>query len=259
MSDWLVRLNNWGIWGVILILLMIVFGYGNIIIFNIPLIGRWILVLSLMFIFLLVLGKITGSTWGIFIDGRNQASLSRFQFVSWTLIIISAYFTLALSNIQSLSIQSTVNPINETSLLNAIAIALPPEIWAQIGISTSALVGTNLIISNLYGQKYKKDENGKSIICKNENPADAKFSDIFKGDENEECDKINLAKVQMFYFTLIVLISYVVLLLQLMATKNPPIEQFPTISEEFVILLAISNGGYLAQKAIPAKPTQDRF
>ena len=81
-----------------MIFFMIILGYFSYI--YLPLF--WMIVLGLMFAFLLVLGLATGDIRGVLIDDRNQMSLSRFQLVSWTLIIISAYFTLSLSRVHEL-------------------------------------------------------------------------------------------------------------------------------------------------------------
>lgn len=244
---------KWGVIGIILIFFMIILGYFSYI--YLPLF--WMIILGLMFAFLLVLGLATGDIRGVLIDDRNQMSLSRFQLVSWTLIIISAYFTLSLSRVHEL--------YNSPDLVSAMIIAVPWEIWTLLGIGTTALVGTNLILGDKKGKNYKKEENNEDpyinlnkegVVCKNLSSKGAKLTDIFIGDELAECSNLNLAKIQMFFFTILILIAYSVLLLQLMSANSPKdINSFPPLSQDLVILLGISNGGYLLQKAAPSTPT----
>jgi hypothetical protein len=200
-----------------------------------------------------------------FIDERNQMSLSRFQLVMWTLVVISAYFTMVLYNLHT------------SNILDAMVIAVPSELWTVLGISVTALVGTNLILGGKkdqipkddYGIKTADEKEGnednkglvrEGVVCKNDFECQAKFTDIFTGDELAECSNVNLAKVQMFFFTIIILIGYSALLLYIMssASSQTPfaaINTFPEISQDLAILLAISNGGYLLQKAAPSTPT----
>jgi len=58
---------------------------------------RWLLVAAVMGAFLIALGqRMSGRLEGILIDSRYKMSLSRFQMVLWTLVVFSAYFTIAL-------------------------------------------------------------------------------------------------------------------------------------------------------------------
>jgi flagellar biosynthesis component FlhA len=58
-----------------------------------------------------------------------------------------------------------------------------------------------------------------------------------------------MAKVQMFFFTLIIAFSYMVLLVNLIMTKDATeLNSFPELSDGLVALLGISAAGYLANK-----------
>src|SRR5438067_1274969 len=62
----------------------------------------WILVMAFMVIFMLVLGvAISGRCLGILINEQNLMSLARFQTVVWTVIVISAYFVIAMVRINN--------------------------------------------------------------------------------------------------------------------------------------------------------------
>jgi len=74
---------------------------SGILIFTSHLLPAWILVFVSLAAFTIVCGQIvTGQRMGALIDSRNVMSLSRFQIVLWTLLILSAYLTAALHNIR---------------------------------------------------------------------------------------------------------------------------------------------------------------
>src|SRR5690349_18957584 len=62
---------------------------------------NFIVVIVAMCAFVLVVGvRVSGRPAGILINERNLISLSRFQTVLWTLIILSAFLTMALQRIR---------------------------------------------------------------------------------------------------------------------------------------------------------------
>ena len=86
-------------------------------------------------LFTFVCGQgVTGRWMGALIDERNVMSLSRFQMVAWTLLILSAYLTAALANIA-------------TGQAHPLAINLPQELWVLLGIGTASLVGSPLLLN----------------------------------------------------------------------------------------------------------------
>lgn len=235
---------------------------------------NWTLVIFFMIVFIALIGKlITGRFSGIFIDERNKMTLSRFQLVIWTLIVLSAFLTIALERVKA----GAPDPL---------VITLPTQLWALLGISTTALVGSPLIRStkvqktptqgaiNKAAQLFsKKDpdkrdtkkaediirENAKTfgILDINEKFKDAKFSDMFTGDELANSGLIDMAKVQMFFFTLIIAFSYMVLLVNLIMTTEPAgLNSFPALSDGLVALLGISSAGYLTNKAVDHTKTE---
>lgn len=211
---------------------------------------NYILILFSMLLFFIVLGILAcGRLPGILIDDRNQMSLSRFQIVVWTLIILSAYFTIALSRIA----------VNAPAPLE---IEVDWQIWALLGISTVSLVGSPLILSEKKNKEPTKQEieifdgvvgetkmTNVGIIPENNDVKTAAFSDIFKGDETATISNINMAKVQMFFFTIIIAISYAVMLFALIANNDPSeITGFPLLDQGVIAILAISHAGYLTNK-----------
>jgi hypothetical protein len=202
--------------------------------------------------FLLVLGQtISGTPFGVLINERNLMSLSRVQAAVWTVLVIGGYLTMAISRVKA-------------GTPAAVDIAIPQELWLAMGISTTSLLGTPLILSAKRSRKPDEkmvrntsaqlaedatdiQQNCHGTLYANKNLQDARVSDLFQGDEVGNTAHVDLAKVQMFYFTLIAAVSYFMdVASAVMAGKTGGL---PPLSEGFVALLAISHGGYLLGKA----------
>ncbi|MFP2927798.1 hypothetical protein ACLESO_21890 [Pyxidicoccus sp. 3LG] len=203
--------------------------------------------------FMLVLGQaISGTPFGVLINERNLMSLSRFQAAVWTVVVVAGYLTMVVARIKA-------------GKANAVDVGIPQELWWAMGISATSLLGTPLILG---GKRLRQpdakvmeltaaqlpDENAKNIdaqrqgiLYANPNIQDARISDIFQGDEVGNTAHVDLAKVQMFYFTAIAAVSYFADVS--MAVMRGATDGLPALSEGFVALLAISHGGYLVSKS----------
>jgi len=214
-----------------------------------------------LIVFVATLGvALVGRPGGILINERKLMSLSRFQMVLWTLIILSAYLAMALERIRA----GVPNPLD---------IGIDWHLWALMGISTASLVGTPLVQSSKKDEQPKPDEVQKTaaalgqpadevahhsdgILYGNPEVSDAKFTDMFEGDELKNTAYIDLAKVQMFFFTIVAALSYFVILLSAIKRSDPDqLNQFPVLSEGFIAILGISHAGYLTNKSIDHTPT----
>jgi len=103
------------------------------------------------------------------------------------------------------------------------------HLWALLGISTSSLVGSSLI----GGIKREKEPdadvvaktaaktaehhttvegNRQGTLYANSTSADARFTDLFQGDELGDTTHVDLAKVQMFLFSVIALFAFGVMI-----------------------------------------------
>ena len=226
---------------------------------------------------MLISAGITKHPLGFLINERNLMSLARFQTVLWTIIILSAYLVIAMARV----VMNVPNPLE---------ITIDAKIWALLGISLTSLVGTSLINSTKTDKKPDPKEISKtatalaannnlpsdttaasavSVIKDNKqgtlyaNPSvsDASFSDMFEGDEVGNAAYVDIAKVQMFFFTIIVAISYIFLLLTdtltKLATADPAkVDALPVLSSGMIALLGISHAGNLAGKGVNRTATQ---
>ena len=189
-------------------------------------------------------------------------SLSRLQLVLWTLVILSAYLTIVLGRISAINLG---DPSAGAALQSAMIVPMPWELISLLGISLTAVAGTSLILGvkkdteltleraqEIEDRLNLKNRKNEGTVCENKDIDDANFTDMFKGDEVGDCSTINMAKVQMFFFTIVIIVAYSLLILNSMLIKTP---LFPELSQELVTLLGISNAGYLTEKAVPSTKT----
>jgi hypothetical protein len=212
--------------------------------------GYWILTAILMIFFLGTIGKAVNGRWtGILIDESNVMRLSRFQIVIWTVIILSAFLAIATTRIYA----GDPDPL---------AITIDWRLWALLGISSTSLVGTPLILDDKKKKTLKQDvldsnvyplANREGIVFKNQQDRDAKFTDLFEGDESGNEKHIDMSKVQMFFFTIIAALSYIVLLFNLFLSGTM-LKGLPSLPEGLIAILAISHGTYLTYKMVDHTP-----
>ena len=119
---------------------------------------------------------------GVLVDSRNKLSSSRLQSVAWTTLFLSAYYAAVFWN---LAIDAG----------NALDVALPVEMWGLLGISTASLVGSPIL----------KERKGASTV-RNDALGQAQFGDVLQHEESEE--RLDIGKVQMLLFTLILITAY---------------------------------------------------
>ena len=221
----------------------------------------------LMILFMITLGvRISGRPAGILINERNLMSLSRFQMILWTVIILSAYLTIALERVRA-----------KPSILDALAIALDQRLWALMGISTASLIGGPLVLSTKKtmepdpkaadqtetalkskGESETADkirENSQGVLYANSEIKDAHFSDMFEGDEVGNTAYVDVAKVQMFFFTVVAALSYGMTLFYWIVNKPAAeLNAFPVLSGGLIAILGISHAGFLVNKTTTHTP-----
>lgn len=218
----------------------------------------WLASLLLLAFFVLIAGHgITGIWSGVLIDEFNKMSLARLQMVLWTIVILSGILTAGLANIAS-------------GQSDPIAISVPPELWLVMGISITSLVGSPLILSTKTERVVDEMDmartfdsivskqgadpdtlDTKGMIMSNTVPSAARWSDMFRGEEVGNGSQLDLGKIQMFYFTLILVFIYGAALGALFSSGAARIDAFPALSSSMVALLGISHAGYLTNKAVP--------
>jgi len=222
----------------------------------------WCFVLLMLAAFTFVCGHVVTGRWlGALIDERNVMSLSRFQIILWTLLVLSAYLVAALNNI-SLGIPDPLK------------IEMQKELWWLMGISTATLVGSPLIlsdkankvsdtaeVSNTFELLKKQGDEESTLgtmghIVVNTDIAKARWTDLFTGEEVGNAAHLDVARLQMFFFTLITALAYAALLWnKFYGDAAKAISDFPALSSSMIALIGISHAGYLTAKAVPHSQT----
>jgi len=250
--------KNWTGWhtiGLFVILLAIVLAAWQISTEQVLLL--WLLILGALLLFALVAGHgVTGRFWlGLLINEQNRISLSRLQMLLWTLLVLSAFLTAVSINLK------------EGDFRIAAAIEIPEGVLVAMGISTTSLVGSPLILKEKkekgnepmlmkkFGVKTPEEltpEHTRSavgILTRNTHPQDARLHNLVGGEEIGNKETLDLTRLQNLFFTLVLVGVYAVSL-GYMLVDATPISEFPELGSSAVTLLGISHAGYLTSKAV---------
>lgn len=102
--------------------------------------------------------------------------------------------------------------------------------------------------------KSAAEQETDGVLHRNTDPSQADWVDLFRGDEIGNYKLVDISKVQMFFFTIVLIVGYAAavykLLLDGTALQNPLGLSLPAFSESMNGLLAISHAGYLAVKTV---------
>jgi hypothetical protein len=221
----------------------------------------WIEVAALTALMIAVGSSVTKRYWGILINERNVMSLSRFQAVLWTVLILADYATILLGRAwQGMSLADAKD-------------LLRPDLLMLMGISYASAVGTSIVHANKAGkptpatavadaQTNLNDTNGsftaaQGVLYKNKDFSDANVGDMFQGDELADAHTTDLSKVQMFFFTIV---SAVVFLgtADAMFTNMKSIGDvlIPQLPQNLIALMGISHAAYLGNKTVTRTQSQ---
>lgn len=196
----------------------------------------WLLIAALMAAFAAVAGHgVSGLKRGVLIDERHRITLGRLQMLLWTILVLSAYLAAALANIG----RDAGSPLN---------VDIPNELWLTMGISTASLIAAPSAL------QYKERRHGGELHSW-ETEAQSRLSDLFRGEEAADHDHLDLGKVQMFLFTVVLILGYGLAVGDMLDESTAPFTALPAVDEGVVTLLAISHAGYLTRKVLPAAPS----
>ena len=78
---------------------------------------------------------------------------------------------------------------------------------------------------------------------------------MFRGEEQGNAGHLDLSKIQMFFFTIVLLVAYAASINALISADDIRIDALPDLDSSMVVLLSISHAGYLVNKAIPQSQT----
>jgi hypothetical protein len=217
----------------------------------------------ILVLFLVIAGRaITGVWLGAFIDDVNKISLSRLQLIVWTIVIVSAFMAAAFSNVL---ISGVANPLG---------FAIPGQVLQLLGISTASLIGATLISEPKKNATPNLDDDTLAaktgtiatqnhasadtvtttgVLISRRRPQDARWSDLVMGVEIGNGAHLDISRVQMLFFTIVLVSAYAVALGKVLDSQTS-FTAFPSLDTGMITLLGISQVGYLAIKAAPHTP-----
>lgn len=227
-----------------------------------PALYAWFATMLLIVLTMAVIGAgVNGLVRGILIDDRQALSLSRLQSVLWSVVVLGAYMTAVSVNVRA----ESGDPL---------AIGIPAELWTVLGISATSLIGSPLVRQPKKNREASKKEAGRTFEIARElnigsaktarregqvvvqrKPADSSIGDLFRGEEVGNWASADIGKLQLFYFTIILVATYALSIGKLFATVDGGITELPALNESFLVLLGISHGSYLGYKAVPHSQT----
>jgi len=175
--------------------------------------------------------------FGILIDNRGRYSLTHFQVVVWTLLILSSLLGVLFSN-----------GFDPTTL------SLSPELLGLMGISAaSGVLATGVkAMKDAPGSNVQVARVGLTLTLRDGSSSKitAQFAQIWLEEEGDLADKvISVTKFQNFIFTLVAVVFYVSI-----AWKHGGL---PDLPENVVWLIGISHTGYVGGK-VPSQLSQTK-
>lgn len=164
---------------------------------------------------------------GIFLDSRGRFSLSQFQIVLWTIVVLSLLAGVFFARLFA----GVPKPLD---------VKIPNELLIVMGISTGSAATAGAI-------KASKDIRDVTIIDSAKPPT---FAQVYLVEEGTQSAVVDPTKFQNFWLTLIAIVAYVAMAVAHIAAKTAvaDLNSLPGFEGTLVTLLGISHAGYLAGK-----------
>ena len=180
-------------------------------------------------------GKTATGNWvGVLIDIRGRYSLTHFQTVTWSLMVLSTFLAVMFSSsfdVSKLKIDASILQLMGISAGSAVLVAGVKSMKDAPGSASGPIARV--------GESVTRLDNSKE-------PVTAKFGQIWLEEEGPFADKVvNITKFQGFVFTLVALVVF--------ASLAFSARGLPTLPDNFTWLLGISHAGYVVGK-VPDKP-----
>jgi hypothetical protein len=232
---------------------------------------------ALLFWFMSVGVGVTGQRAGILWTSRNTYSLSRLQLTLWSWLVLSALMSAVICRMLYL-----LAPEGTGGFVGAMNVVIPSELLQVMGISVASATLTPLILSSKTQPGPSPTAQSAATTSQLDAAADRVgapiqalgsvvvrdanfpplFKDLFQGDEVSKAGIVDMGKVQQAIVSLVLIVGYLFILIDLFMTGNagavpkaPGSTELPSLSSAVVYLLGISHAGYLAMKASPAPAT----
>ena len=196
-------------------------------------------------------GAARGRWDGALINARNLVSLAQFQALLWTIAVIGGFAAMVIARMQE-------------GLDDPLLVDIPTEVLGLCGIASGSL-GLSKLVS---ARKRAREPSERDLHCAaaelGEDPeaihesrrgtayanstfADARWTDMFEGDEVGNAAHVEITKLQMFMLTVIAVIAYAMAVFRSLEAAEH--DALPAVSEGLAWILGLSHAGYLAGKS----------
>jgi hypothetical protein len=170
--------------------------------------------------------------FGVLVDGRGRYSLTHFQLVVWTIVVLSLVSGIFFGR----WIDGVSDPLGFT---------IPGDVLGLLGISAGSAVTAVAVKAG----KDKTDARARVAASGSADPP--QLAQIFLLEEGAYADKVvDVTKFQNFVITIVLVVAYVALAIHEIVHERSAraVTALPTLSGSFLVLLGISHGAYLTAK-----------
>jgi len=174
---------------------------------------------------LLLVGIAKATRTRILVDARGRWSLSRLQLVLWTCLLLPTLWTMASVRM----VAGATDPV---------ALGMDENLWLVLGISMTSFATSPLIL-----QRKEVRAPGMLVRGTGSNP-----SDLVCGEDAGNAGYLDLARLQLLFFTGVSVCVYAVACHHALATAPHVDVALPPVSQSLVALLGISHATYLVNK-----------
>ena len=173
----------------------------------------------------------SGNNLGILLDSRGRMSLTHFQLVVWTVLILSLISGLFFGRWWA-------------GVSDPLGFDIPDQVLGLMGIVTGSAVAATITKS-----AKDNDPRAASRIPASEG-SNPRLGQIFTVEEGAMADEvIDITKFQNFAITLVLVAAYTALSIHAIRSTAPEqLMTLPGLPSQFLTLLGISHAGYVAGK-----------
>lgn len=180
----------------------------------------------------------------ILTDERRRWSLSRLQLLAWTGLLLPTLWTMVVIKLLS-------------GVADVLGVGMNETLWALLGISATSALAAPILLERKRATLDRRsaapapDPAAQGAQGAQERPG--RLGDLFRGEEVDNAITVDVARTQLFLFTAIALVIYLLLCWRALASQPAAALGFPPLSEDLVTIIAISHATYLAGK-LPRQP-----
>ena len=229
-------------------------------------IGIWTASILVLIALMALTGRLSKRRWlGLLINEYSRASISRLQFVLWATLFLSSAFTFIGFN------------LSRGNGWESFALDVPIAFWIVLVTSMGSYFGDRLVArlksqqtipSSIESGLLQDLRNGGSssgfdevsaigYVIKLPRPELARSSDLFTGDDLGNAEAISLGKVQLFFFTTVLILAYGVAIADRLLVSTGMLT-FPSLDVSIAALLVFSHLGFIGTQAVSHLPSELR-